>query len=54
MRIRSYAFLVILCAGSTAGLCELFKNEPHRIVGLSSCAGMNSVCYLPVVRGLLP
>jgi hypothetical protein len=53
MRIRSYAFLVLLCAGSSASLCELLKNEPHRIASLS-CAGMNSVCYSPVVRNLLP
>lgn len=54
MRIRSYAFLVILCAGSSAGLCQLLKNEPHRIASLSGCYAMNSACYAPVVRGLLP
>ncbi|WP_166365277.1 hypothetical protein [Pseudomonas akapageensis] len=54
MRIRSYAFLVLLCAGSSASLCQLIKNEPYRITSLSSCASMNIACYPPVVRNLMP
>jgi hypothetical protein len=55
MRKATCALFIIVCAGSTASLCQLFKNEAYRpTVAFISCSGTAANCYPPQVRNLLP
>ena len=55
MRKATCALFIIVCAGSTASLCQLFKNEAYRpTTAFINCSGTAANCYPPLVRNLLP
>ncbi|BCX69447.1 hypothetical protein [Pseudomonas izuensis] len=55
MRKATFALFILVCAGSTASLCELFKNEAYRpTTAYFSCSSAAINCYPPLVRNLLP
>lgn len=55
MRKATCVLFVIICAGSSASLCQLFKNEAYRpATALLSCSGTAISCYPPLVRNLIP
>ncbi|MCU1750107.1 hypothetical protein [Pseudomonas sp. 6D_7.1_Bac1] len=55
MHKATYALLILVCAGSTASLCQVFKNEAYRPnTALLNCASATNSCYPPLVRNLLP
>ena len=55
MRKSTCALFIILCAGASTSLCQLFKNEAYRpATAYFSCANTAINCYPPLVRSLLP
>ncbi|MDB5996390.1 MAG: hypothetical protein JWP42_3526 [Pseudomonas sp.] len=55
MRKATCALFILVCAGSTASLCQLFKNEAYRpATAYLSCSSVAATCYPPLVRNLLP
>lgn len=55
MRKATCALFIIVCAGSSASLCQLFKNEAYRpATAYFSCSSNAMNCYPPLVRSLLP
>lgn len=55
MRKATCALFIIVCASSTASLCQRFKNEAYRpTTAFISCSATAINCYPPLVRNLLP
>jgi len=55
MRKTTCALFIILSAGASTSLCQLFKNEAYRpTTAYFSCSGAAINCYPPLVRNLLP
>jgi hypothetical protein len=55
MRKSTCALFILICAGTSTSLCQLFKNEANRpTTAYFSCSGAALNCYPPLVRNLLP
>lgn len=55
MRKATCALFIIVCAGSSAGLCQLFKNEAYRpTTAYFSCSSTSINCYPRWCTTLLP
>jgi hypothetical protein len=55
MRKATCALFIIVCAGSSASLCQLFQDEAFRpSTAYFSCSSSAINCYPPLVRNLLP
>ena len=55
MRKMTCALFIIVCAGASTSLCQLFSNEAYRpSTAYFSCSSTAINCYPPLVRNMLP